>query len=130
MKNKVIAHYSQLVMPNDLNNIGTLFGGKMVSWMDIAATKAGQRFLQDTDAIGGVTKAIDKVVFSEPVYGGEWVNFEARVVSTGVTSFVVEVKSTAEDPFGKQRPVCQALFTLVAVKKGDNGRWHKVAHGK
>jgi len=117
-------------MPNDLNSIGTLFGGKMISWMDIAASKAARRFLRDSEAVGGVTKAIDKVVFTEPVYGGEWVNFEATVVSSGVTSFVVEVKSTAEDPSGKRRPVCEALFTLVAVKKGEDGLWQKTPHGK
>ncbi|MCH7731537.1 MAG: acyl-CoA thioesterase [Candidatus Marinimicrobia bacterium] len=127
---KIIARYSQLVMPNDLNNIGTLFGGKMISWMDIAAGKAAHRFLRGTVAEGGVTKAVDKVVFSEPVYGGEWVNFESTIVSTGVTSFVVEVKATAENPLGESRAVCEALFTMVAVKKGKEGRWKKVPHGK
>ncbi|MFQ6616357.1 MAG: hotdog domain-containing protein [Fidelibacterota bacterium] len=68
-----------------MNTIGSLFGGKMISWMDIAATKAGQRFLRSTGAMGGVTKAIDKVVFSEPVYGGEWVNIKATVISVGTT---------------------------------------------
>ena len=32
----VITRYSQLVMPQDANVVGTLFGGQMVSWMDIA----------------------------------------------------------------------------------------------
>ena len=41
MKEKqTITKYSQLVMPQDSNVIGTLFGGQMVSWMDIAAAKA------------------------------------------------------------------------------------------
>ncbi|MFQ6676667.1 MAG: acyl-CoA thioesterase [Fidelibacterota bacterium] len=124
------ARYSQLVMPTDLNTIGTLFGGKMISWMDIAASKAGQRFLRGTGAVGGVTKAIDKVVFSEPVYGGEWVNIAATVVSTGTTSFVVEVKATAESATGEERPVCEAVFTLVAVQRDKNGRWRKFAHGR
>ena len=126
----VTAHFSQLVMPNDLNTIGTLFGGKMISWMDIAASKASRRFLRETKAVGGLTKAIDKVVFTEPVYGGEWVNFEATVISSGITSFVVEVKSTAEDRSGQRRPVCKALFTLVAVEKEADGFWHKIPHGK
>ncbi|MBT3849107.1 MAG: acyl-CoA thioesterase, partial [Candidatus Marinimicrobia bacterium] len=36
----MITRYSQLVMPQDANVVGTLFGGQMVSWMDIAAAKA------------------------------------------------------------------------------------------
>ncbi len=94
---KVKARFSQLVMPNDLNNIGTLFGGKMVSWMDIAAAKAGQRFLRGTEAVGGVTKAIDEVIFSEPVFGGEWVNFEATVMAAGKSSLTVGVAARAEN---------------------------------
>ena len=127
---QVTARYSQLVMPNDLNNIGTLFGGKMVSWMDIAAAKAIQRFLRGTEAAGGVTKAIDEVVFSEPVFGGEWVNFDATVISAGTTSITVRVSVRAENAGGNARDVCEAIFTMVAVKKGGGGRGVKVAHGK
>lgn len=126
----VTARYSALVMPNDLNNIGTLFGGKMISWMDIAAAKAAQRFLRGTRAEGNVTRAIDKVVFTEPVYGGEWVNFDATVISTGATSLLIQVKAAAENGRGEDRPVCEALFTFVAVRRGRGGKWHKVAHGR
>ncbi|MEE2877100.1 MAG: hotdog domain-containing protein [Candidatus Neomarinimicrobiota bacterium] len=127
---QITARFSQLVMPNDLNNIGTLFGGKMVSWMDISAAKAGQRFLQKTEAAGCVTKAIDEVIFSEPVFGGEWVNFEAAVRSAGESSLTVSVLARAENNKGEARNVCEAVFTMVAVRKGNDGRWEKVAHGK
>ena len=127
---KVKARFSQLVMPNDLNNIGTLFGGKMVSWMDIAAAKAGQRFLRGSEAVGGVTKAIDEVVFSEPVFGGEWVNFEATIESAGVSSLTVSVSAQAENSQGETRDVCEAVFTMVAVKKGEDENWEKVSHGR
>ena len=127
---QVTARFSQLVMPNDLNNIGTLFGGKMVSWMDIAAAKAIQRFLRGTEAAGGVTKAIDEVVFSEPVFGGEWVNFDATVISAGNTSITIKVSVRAENASGNARDVCEAIFTMVAVKKDDGDRWEKVTHGK
>ena len=127
---QVTARFSQLVMPNDLNNIGTLFGGKMISWMDIAAAKAIQRFLRGTEAAGGVTKAIDEVVFSEPVFGGEWVNFDATVISAGNTSITIKVSVRAENASGNARDVCEAIFTMVAVKKGDGNQWVKVAHGK
>ena len=127
---QVTARFSQLVMPNDLNNIGTLFGGKMVSWMDIAAAKAIQRFLRGTEAAAGVTKAIDEVVLSEPVFGGEWVNFDATVISAGNTSITIKVSVRAENASGNARDVCESIFTMVAVKKGDGDRWVKVAHGK
>ena len=126
----LIARFSQLVMPNDLNNIGTLIGGKMVSWMDIAAAKVGQRFLRGTAAVGSVTKAIDEVVFSEPVFCGEWVNFSAKVISAGKTSLTIHVSAIAENKDGKTRDVCEAIFTVVAVKKGKHENWEKVLHGR
>ena len=57
----IITRYSQLVMPQDANVIGTLFGGQMVSWMDIAASKAVHRFLKDTNAKVSLTRAIDAI---------------------------------------------------------------------
>ena len=117
--NKITARYSQLVMPNDLNNIGTLFGGKMISWMDIAAGKAGFRFLQGTEVAGGVTKAIDEVVFSEPVYGGDWVNFEATLVSTGTTSFTIRVNASAESPQRKEKRCLRSDLYHGGCKKGE-----------
>jgi acyl-CoA hydrolase len=98
---KVKARFSQLVMPNDLNNIGTLFGGKMVSWMDIAAAKAGQRFLRG-----------------------------ATVMAAGKSSLTVGVAARAENSAGETRDVCEAVFTMVAVRKGKDGKWEKVSHGK
>ena len=73
--NSPIIKYSQLVMPQDANVLGTLFGGQMVSWMDISASKAVHRFLKDTEADAALTRAIDAIEFREPVYVGNWVNF-------------------------------------------------------
>ena len=67
---KYTAKYSQIVMPDNINIIGTLFGGQMVSWMDLAAAKVTYRFLEGTAANGAVTRAIEKVEFKEPVYKG------------------------------------------------------------
>jgi len=60
---KYKAKYSQLVMPDDANNVGTLFGGQMISWMDLAAAKVAYRFLKGTGASGALTRAIDQVEF-------------------------------------------------------------------
>ena len=75
----IITRYSQLVMPQDANVVGTLFGGQMVSWMDIAAAKSVHRFLKETEVDSALTRAIDAIEFKEPVYVGNWVNFESRI---------------------------------------------------
>ena len=52
----MLTRYSELVMPQDANVVGTLFGGQMVSWMDISAAKAVHRFLKDTEADTALTE--------------------------------------------------------------------------
>ena len=74
----IITRYSQLVMPQDANVVGTLFGGQMVSWMDISASKAVHRFLKDTKAELALTRAIDAIEFKEPVHVGNWVNLKQK----------------------------------------------------
>jgi len=127
---KYTAKYSQLVMPDHINVIGTLFGGQMISWMDLAAAKVTYRFLKGTGADGAVTRAIEKVEFKEPVYKGEWVNFDSTVVKTGKSSFQVEVNACAEGREHDKRLACTALITMVAVVKDEQGEYQKLEHGK
>ena len=75
-------------MPQDANVLGTLFGGQMVSWMDIAAAKAVHRFLKGTPADAALTRAIDAIEFKETVHVGNWLNFEAQIKTTGRTSII------------------------------------------
>ena len=122
--------YSQLVMPQDANVIGTLFGGQMISWMDIAASKAAHRLLKGTKADAAVTRAIDATEFKNPVHVGEWVNFEADIVSTGTSSMTISVKAYAEGRHDERRLACIAEFTMVAVRKKKDGNYEKISHGK
>ena len=129
MVKKHTAQYSQLVMPDHINNAGTLFGGQMVSWMDLAAAKAAYRFLIDTDAMAAVTRAIEKVEFKEPVYAGEWVNFTSEVVSAGESSVTISVKAMAESKKRGKRLACTAIITMVSVNKEGEDTFVKVHHG-
>ena len=125
-----IVRYSQLVMPQDANVVGTLFGGQMISWMDIAVSKASHRILKNSLADAAVTRAINATEFREPVYVGEWVNFEAIVTKLGKTSIVVNVKAYAEGRHGDRRLACVSEFTMVAVKQQENGSYTKCIHGQ
>ena len=122
------AQYSQLVMPDHINNAGTLFGGQMLSWMDLAAAKVAYQFLKNTDAVAAVTRAIEKVEFREPVYSGEWVNFISVVIKTGKSSVTINVEAFAESKSRGKRLACTAIITMVSViKKGDT--FVKFRHG-
>ena len=125
-----IIRYSQLVMPQDANVLGTLFGGQMVSWMDISASKAVHRFLKDTNPDAALTRAIDAIEFKEPVYVGNWVNFEAIIISTGRSSIEIQIDAYKETKDIDKLLACTAKFTFVSVKRLQNGTFEKIDHNK
>lgn len=127
---EIKATYSQLVMPDHINNVGTLFGGQMMSWMDMAAAKAAYRFLKGTEAWGAVTRAIQEVQFKEPVYAGEWLTFTGKITDAGNTSISIRVDAYAEGRMEAQRHACSALIIMVAVRKDEDGKFVKYKHGK
>ena len=125
-----IIKYSQLVMPQDANVLGTLFGGQMVSWMDISASKAVHRFLKGTKADAALTRAIDVIEFKKPVHVGDWVNFEAKIISAGNTSIVIQIDAYKETREVEKQLACTAKFTFVSVKRLDDGKYDKINHNK
>ena len=126
----ISAKYSQFVMPDHINVVGTLYGGQMIAWVDLSAAKVAHRFLKGTNVDGAVTRTIDKVEFKEPVYLGDWVNFLATIVSIGKTSFTIQVDAYAEGRHSNPRLACVATLVMVAVKKDADGNYKKIRHGK
>ena len=117
-------------MPQDANVLNTLFGGQMVSWMDIAAAKAVHRFLKGTPADAALTRAIDAIEFKETVHVGNWVNFESQVISAGKSSINIQVDAYKETNNVERLLACTARFTFVSVKKSDDGSYLKIEHNK
>ena len=123
-----ISEYSELVQPTHINTAGTLFGGYMLAWLDLAAAKAASEFLEHTDAWGAVTRALDKVEFKEPVFLGDWVKCKSEIVKVGNSSMVVQVSAFAESKDHGKRLACTADITFVAVIKDKNGDLVKFDH--
>ena len=117
-------------MPDHINVVGTLFGGQMIAWVDLAAAKVAHRFLKGSQADGAVTRTIEQVEFKEPVYLGDWVNFTAKVVDIGTTSYKIEVEAYAESRHSEPRLACVATVVMVSVKKGKDGKYQKTPNGK
>ena len=123
--NNPVTKYSELVQHQHINSIQTLFGGYMLSWLDLAAAKASSRFLENTDAWGAVTRAMDSVEFKEPVFLGDWVNCEATVYEAGKSSIKVSVKAYAESKVYGKRLACTANFTFVSIIRDKNNKFIK-----
>jgi len=67
VKNSVV-EMTQLVLPNDTNQLGNLLGGRLMEWIDIAAAISAQRHSNRVC----VTAALDNLVFHHPIHLGRW----------------------------------------------------------
>ena len=106
------------MLPRDTNARGTIFGGVILSHIDLAAAIAAHRYA----ARNFVTKAIREVEFIAPVFVGDVVSFYGAVVREGKTSLTVQVEVEVErfrEP-GKSVKVTQAEVVFVSVD--DSGR--------
>lgn len=103
---------SELMMPGDVNNLGHVFGGVILSMVDRAAGVAALRHAGRPC----VTVAIDRVDFQEPIYAGELVTCVARVNFVGTTSMEVGVRVMAENLLtGEKRKTNTCFLTFVAI---------------
>jgi acyl-CoA thioesterase YciA len=104
-----------LLLPKDTNAYGTIFGGVILSHIDLAsaveARKAGNHRY--------VTKAMREVEFHQPVFLGDIVNFHTQTLRVGRTSITVKVLVEAErwsaTGQGERVKVTEAEVVLVAV---------------
>jgi len=104
------------MMPRDTNAHGTVFGGIILSYIDVAG---GVEAVRTTRHDRFVTVAMKEVIFHEPVFIGDLVSFYAETVKVGNTSITVHVDVEAER-FGSQGQtvkVTSAEVTFVAINQ-------------
>jgi acyl-CoA thioesterase YciA len=102
------------LLPRDTNPQGTIFGGIILSYIDIAgAVEAHRR----TQIERFVTVAMREVIFHQPVFVGDLVSFYARTVRIGTTSITISVVVEAERYGGTSEriKVTEAEVVYVAV---------------
>ena len=80
-------------MPRDTNAHGTVFGGVILSYIDVAG---GVEAIRHTRHNRFVTVAMKEVIFHEPVFIGDLVSFYAKTLRVGNTSITIHVDVEAE----------------------------------
>ncbi len=106
-----------VMMPRDTNPHGTIFGGVILSYIDLAGAIAARREIQ---LLGGnanalfVTVAINRVEFKKPVLVGDVVKFQTTLVKLGRTSITLNVNVIAERG-AELIPVTEAELVYVGV---------------
>ena len=108
-----------IAMPADANANGDIFGGWLVSKMDLAGCVTANRLARGRV----VTVAIDSMIFLSPVSVGAIISCYTKVINIGRSSMriQVEVWSSEPDEIEKQK-VTEGLFTFVAIDKNRRTR--------
>ena len=108
---------TEIVLPQHTNAIGTIFGGTVMSWIDIAGAISAGKHARATV----VTASIDALHFIAPIRLGHFVELKASVNFTGTTSMEVGVRVDSEDPkSGEKFHNVSAYLTFVAL--GPDGK--------
>ena len=105
------------MMPRDTNAHGTVFGGIILSYIDVAG---GVEAVRHTGHDRFVTVAMKEVIFIEPVFIGDLVSFYAETTRVGNTSITIHVVVEAErfgSPHGQKVKVTEAEVSYVAVNQ-------------
>ncbi|USG63789.1 acyl-CoA thioesterase [Brevibacillus ruminantium] len=108
---------ASLVQPSDTNYHGTMFGGKMMAYIDEVAAIAAMRHARRPV----VTASMDSIDFLSPVKMGHSVCLEAIVSYAGRSSMEVFVKIISEDLRTGERTLTATSF-LTFVALGDDGK--------
>ena len=110
---------TNLVMPNDLNPHGTLFGGKLMADMDKAAALA---VIQHT-GMECVTLKVSEILFKVPIYVDDIYTIDCEVEKVGTTSITISVIANVRHPFldiAKVKEAARASFVMVTIS--DDGK--------
>ena len=109
---------SEIIFPADANALGSLFGGRLMQFIDLVGAMAATRHARATT----VTAAMDHLDFIAPVHVGNLLILKASVNRVFRTSMEVGVKAMVEDMrTGQIRHVSSAYLTFVAVDR-EGGR--------
>jgi acyl-CoA hydrolase len=103
---------TELVLPNDTNLFGTLMGGRLMYWMDIAAALSAQRHCNAP----AVTASVDNISFANPIQLGNVVHIEAKLTRSFNSSMEVYLRVWGEDLTHQYKYKSnEAYYTFVAL---------------
>jgi acyl-CoA thioesterase YciA len=104
------------MMPRDTNAHGTVFGGIILSYIDVAG---GVEAVRQTGHDRFVTVAMKEVIFHEPVFIGDLVSFYAETLRIGKTSITIKIIVEAErfGSHGQSVKVTEAEVSYVAINQ-------------
>ena len=111
-----------LPMPSDTNADGDIFGGWLMSQVDIAGSIAAHRYVGNRV----VTVAVNEFIFIKPVLVGDLVSIYAEITDIGTTSIRISLTVLAEHERGKDSAQNVATAVLTYVSLDENKKPKKI----
>ncbi|MBP6311074.1 MAG: acyl-CoA thioesterase [Flavobacteriales bacterium] len=103
---------THLILPNDTNTLGNLFGGQLLKWLDMSCAISAHRHCKRLV----VTAAVNNVSFDRPIKLGDFVTIKTHVSRAFSTSLEVWADVFVEDQLdGTKVKANSAIYTFVAV---------------
>ncbi|MGB3524904.1 MAG: acyl-CoA thioesterase [Flavobacteriales bacterium] len=103
---------TNMVLPNDANTMGNLFGGQLLKWLDMSCAISAHRHSKQV----AVTAAVNNVSFDVPIKLGDLVTIKAHVSRTFNTSMEVWADVWIENQVTGEMTKCNsAIYTFVAL---------------
>ena len=105
----------EVIFPLDVNHYGTLFGGRLLAWMDKVAYFTAVQYSGFTS----VTASVEGIDFEVPLISGDMIQLEGKVIYTGKSSMVIKVDVIKNDLFKHQNKILAytGYFTFVALNE-------------
>lgn len=108
----------KVMMPNETNGMGNIFGGLLMDYMDMAGAYTASRACKNAVMARCVNRLMDKIEFKHPVHVNDLITCYGTITNMGTTSVTVHVDVEAERQ-GKIVAVTQADIVFVAVDGND-----------
>ena len=106
----------QILTQANLNGYNRLFGGQLMSWMDIVAGVAARRHSERNVT----TVSVDNLVFKAPARANDTLEITGQVCYVGRTSMDICVRVYLEELNGRRTLINEAHFTMVALDEQEN----------
>jgi len=116
-----------VLLPRDTNSQGTIFGGVILSYIDMAGAIEAHRH---TGMDRFVTVAMREVIFHQPVFVGDLVSFYSETIRVGNTSITVRVVVEAERYGGAKEKLRVTEAEVIYVAVDEAGRKTKIVTSK
>lgn len=118
MRTDEIPQIRVVMLPKDTNAMGSIFGGVILSYIDLAASQHAVSIKPNLY----VTKVMREVEFIAPVHVGDSVNFNTKTIKIGNTSITVKVLVTAERGIMNRSAIKVTEAEVVMVAVNESGK--------